>query len=201
MENFVKLPEPILRGKYSLEEILKRRKSVRKFTDKLLTLREISQILWATQGLRDEEGFRTAPSAGALYPLEVYLLSAKVENLEPGLYRYVPRDHKLAFELRGDLRKDLWRAALEQDCILEAPATVIISAIFERTTRKYGDRGIRYVFLDAGHAAQNLYLEATALDLGTVAVGAFYDEEVKRVLHLREKETPIYLMPVGKPER
>jgi SagB-type dehydrogenase family enzyme len=194
----IKLPEPERSGRYTLEEVLWKRRSVRAFRDEPLTLKEVSQLLWATQGLRDRRGYRTAPSAGAQYPLEIHLVVGKVEGLDPGSYRYLVEQHSLRMELEGDLRRALFKAALHQDFILDAPATIVISAIFERTTWRYGKRGIRYVYLNAGHAGQNLYLEATALDLGTVAVGAFHDDEIKRILQLKE-EDPIYLFHVGRP--
>ncbi|MDI6766895.1 MAG: SagB/ThcOx family dehydrogenase [Bacteroidota bacterium] len=196
--NIIKLPQPRLQSGTSIEEALWQRRSIREYSENPLTLSEISQLLWATQGITNREGFRTAPSAGALFPLEVYLVAGKVENLPHGIYKYHPKGNELALELDGDMRSDLCKAALEQDCILKSPASFIITAVFERVTIKYGNRGIIYVHIEAGHAAQNIHLQAEALKLGTVVVGAFYDEEVKKVLHLPDDEQPLCIMPIGR---
>jgi len=195
----IPLPAPRERGQYSLEEVLIKRRSVRSFRNKALTLEELSQLLFAAQGITEKRyGFRTAPSAGALYPLEVYVVVGKVEGIPEGVYHYLPREHALEMVLPGDKREDLFRSALYQEAIKEAPVTIVICAVYERTTRKYGERGIRYVHMEAGHAGQNIYLQAEALDLGTVAIGAFYDEAVARVLDLPRDVVPLYLFPVGK---
>jgi len=193
------LPQPSKRSETSIEETLSERRSVREYKDEPLTLQEISQILWAAQGITAPlRGGRTAPSAGALYPLEVYLIARKVDGVEPGVYRYLPEGHKLNRVLEGDVSDSLCGAALRQASIREAPVNLVIGALYERTTRKYGERGIRYVHLEAGHAAQNIYLQVQSLGLGTVVIGAFDDEEVKEVLNLPEEEIPLYIIPVGK---
>jgi len=142
---------------------------------------------------------RTAPSAGALYPLEIYLVAGKVEGLSAGIYKYIPDGHSLELMAEGDVRSDLANAALEQDFITDAPASIVFTAIFSRTTQKYGERGReRYVCTDLGHAAQNVYLQAYALEIGTCAVGAFTDKMVSMVMMLENKEEPLYIMPLGK---
>lgn len=198
----IKLPEPRYSGGISVEEAINRRRSVRDFTDEALTLAEVSQLLWACSGKTFDGttgASRAYPSAGGLYPLEVYLVAGDVERLEKGFYNYNWKDHSIRLVRSGDYQKDLSQAALDQRFVREAPICIIITALYERTGRIYGDRGIiRYVHMDSGHAAQNIYLEAVSLNLGAVAVGAFNDERVKRVLGL-EREEPLYIMPVGHP--
>jgi len=189
----IALPAPRLKGAMSLEETLAARRSVREFTEEKLTLEEISQLLWAAQGITAAWGGRTAPSAGALYPLEVYVATAD------GLYHYVPQGHKAIVESRADLRGALWRAGLSQDAIHQAPAVFVITAVYARTEKKYGGRAERYVKLEAGHAAQNLLLQAVALGLGGVPIGAFYDEQVQSTLSLPSDHEPLYLVPIGHP--
>lgn len=193
------LPEFSTDGDISLEKALKQRKSTRSFTSDPLTLDEAGQLLWAAQGInRPDRGYRTAPSAGALYPLEVFLAAGKVEGLEPGLYRYLPNNHQLTRIKTGDPRRDLYNQALRQSSVLYAPAVVVIAGIYERTTGRYGQRGRQYVHMEVGHAGQNIHLQAEALGLGTVVIGAFDDSGVQQVLGLSDNEVPMYLMPVGK---
>jgi SagB-type dehydrogenase family enzyme len=192
------LPEPGLVSEPSLEELLGERRSTRGFSDEALTLAEISQLLWATQGTTGPDGRRTAPSAGALYPLEIVLVAGEVEDLAKGIYRYRPRSHDLLAVTEGEVRDDLSAAALGQTWLSSAPAVVAIAAVYERTAGKYGDRAPRYVHIEVGCAAQNLYLQATAMGLGTVFVGAFYDEAVRKALALAPNERPLGLMPVGR---
>ncbi len=193
----VKLPEPKLKGEVSLEETLFQRRSIREYRDSPLQLDEISQLLWAAQGITDASGGRTAPSAGALYPLEIYLVAGNVDNMEEGVYKYVPESHELITIKKGEIREKLASAALGQTFIGDAAVIIVITAVYDRTTVKYGDRGIRYVHMEAGHAAQNVLLQATALDLGAVPVGAFYDDAVSQLLTIPDDETPLYLIPVG----
>jgi SagB-type dehydrogenase family enzyme len=192
------LPEPDLVSEPSLEEILGKRRSTRDFSEESLTLKEISQLLWAAQGTTSPDDRRTAPSAGALYPLEIVLVAGNVDGLAQGIYRYRPRKHDLLVVSKGDAREKLSAAALNQRWLSSAPAVVAIAAVFERTAGKYGDRAPRYVHMEAGCAAQNLYLQATAMGLGTVFVGAFHDEQVRKALALAQEERPLGLMPVGK---
>jgi SagB-type dehydrogenase family enzyme len=180
----------------SLEETLWKRRSVREFKGRGLTLAEIGQLLWAAQGM-SAAGYRTAPSAGALYPLEVFLVLGPTGEIPAGVYRYGVEGHELTLALEGDKRPELAQVALWQSAVLDAPAVVAFCGVFTRTTEKYGERGIRYVFMEVGHAAENLALQAVALGFGTVMVGAFRDSGVKRVLGLAPEEEPLYLVPVG----
>ncbi len=176
------------------------RRSVRSYTAAPLGLSEAAQLLWAAQGITDAAtGSRSAPSAGALYPLEVYLVADRVGGLAPGVYRYMPAAHALVRVLSSAPKEALFKAALSQQWVVDAPALLVLSGVFGRTTGKYGERGRRYVYLEAGHAAENVYLQATALGLGTVSVGAFDDQAVRRSLGMSASEEPIYLMPVGRP--
>ena len=194
----IMLPEPRHRSHVSVEEALRDRRSVRKYSSASLTLADIAQLLWSAQGVSGSRNRRTAPSAGALYPLELYLVAGNVVALPAGVYQYRPAQHALSRVAAGDKRDGLAKAALRQTSVRDAPAVIVITAVYERTTRKYGDRGQRYVHMEAGHAAQNFYLQAVPLGLGTVTVGAFSDGKVKQILDLPENEAPLYLMPVGK---
>jgi SagB-type dehydrogenase family enzyme len=190
----IDLPLPRLKGTLTLEESLFQRRSVREFTDQQLSLAEVGQLLWAAQGITNPSGFRTAPSAGALYPLEVYVITPEA------MYQYDPQGHRLIVHLRGDLRSELYTAALQQEPVLNAPAVFVITAVYQRTEQKYGtERSPRYVQLEAGHATQNLLLQAVALELGAVPIGAFYDDEVRTALSLPDDQQPLYLIPVGHP--
>ncbi|MFH2076696.1 MAG: SagB/ThcOx family dehydrogenase, partial [Pseudomonadota bacterium] len=150
----INLPSPAQKGKMSLEEALKKRESVRSFSSDPLTKEDLSQLLWAVQGITRNWGARTAPSAGALFPLEIYVV------LKEGFFRYSPKGHNLVRIMQQDLRNTLSKAALGQNCIGEAPAVFVIAAVYERTSRKYGNRAERYVKMEAGHAGQNLLLQA-----------------------------------------
>ena len=190
----VTLPSPRTTGPLSLEEALASRRSVRGFTGAELTSGEIGQLLWSAQGVTDAAGHRTAPSAGALYPLELDVVTAD------GLARYEPDGHRLAFRSLVDLRPALRLAALDQAAVEEAPVVIVISGVVERTAARYGvERAERYVALEAGHAAQNVLLEAVSLGLGAVPMGAFADQAVRQVLDLPDGESPLYLIPVGRP--
>ncbi len=156
------------------------------------------QSLWSAQGHTHADGFRTAPSAGALYPLEIYVVAGDVADLPAGVYRYQPREHNLVLVQRGDLRAPLASAALGQAWIRSAPAVLAIAGVYQRTARKYGKRGRRYVHIEVGHAAQNVYLQATTRGLATVLVGAFNDTEVQEVLGLPSDHAPLGLMPLGR---
>lgn len=183
----------------SIEQALLRRRSIRQFRNAPLALGDLGQLLWAAQGSTDRAGFRTSPSAGALYPLEVYAVAGNVRGLPAGLYHYIPRAHALRRIADWDKRQALSLAAYDQLSIAEAPAILALCAVYERVTGKYGERGLRYVHMEAGHTAQNVYLQAVSLELGTVVLGAFDDRDVKGVLSLSGRETPLYLMPIGKP--
>jgi len=199
----VLLPEPRLSGSVSVETALNRRRSVRDFRNTSISLRDASQLLWACTGRRIDgisRASRTYPSAGGLYPLSVYLVAGKVQSLREGIYRYIPEDHALELLKTGDYRQRLAQAAIGQVFIAEAPASIIITALYRKTERVYGKRGKeRYVPMDAGHAAENVYLQAVSLGMGTVAVGAFIDERVKSILEV--EEAPLYILPVGWPRK
>ena len=190
----IKLPRPLTKGRqYSLEETLAARRSVRDFTDEALTNVEISQLLWAAQGVTDDEGLRTAPSAGALYPLELYVA------MTMGFYKYDPARHELTLRSSENIKQALRDAALAQDAVAEAPAVFIITAVFTRMQRKYGRWAERYVLMEIGHAAQNLLLQAVALDLGGVPIAAFDEDQVSDAMRLPARESPLYLLAVGHP--
>jgi len=200
------LPSPNTDGKVSVEKAMAVRRSHRNFQDRELSAEQLSQILWAAYGITQPRtdraflrgGFRTAPSAGGLYPFEIYAVVGKVKGIKPGVYRYISQEHKIVMTIDKDVREELCAASLGQAMVKEAPLVVFYSAIFSRMTGKYGDRGReRYVCMDLGHSAQNIYLQAEALHLGTCAIGAFTDRRVIQVLQLPEEEEPLYLMPVG----
>ncbi|UGT91337.1 SagB/ThcOx family dehydrogenase [Mycobacterium ostraviense] len=193
----VQLPPVRLDSPVSLESAIQRRRSVREYADEPPSLDEVSQLLWAAQGITHENGYRTAPSAGGLHPLEIYLLAGAVNGLRPGIYKYLPSGHQLLEVSNQDQRDDLYLAALKQDPIRQAPIVIVFAAVYQRTQVKYGDRAPRYVHMEVGSAAQNVYLQATALDLGTVFIGAFLDDRVNAILGLAEDEQALCLMPVG----
>jgi len=195
----VTLPEPRRDSGVSLERTLAERRTVREFGPAALCLAELAQLAWAAQGVIAPSGRRTAPSAGALYPLEVYILAANVRDLAPGVYRYQPSLHRLAAVAEGDRRGELAEAAWGQRWIAQAPVILVIAAVERRTTGKYGQRGVRYAHMEAGHAAQNALLQAAALDLDAALVGAFTDSEVQAALGLPRDARPLYLVPVGRP--
>jgi SagB-type dehydrogenase family enzyme len=178
-----------------LDEALARRRSVREYTAEPVSDQAIARLMWAAQGITDPEGHRTAPSAGALYPLELYAVTAR------GLFHYEPREGRVSRVGTADIRPALARAALSQDAVRKAPLVLVFAAVHARTAAKYGVRAERYVNLEAGHAAQNVLLEATALGLGAVPVGAFDDDALARALSLPEEERPLYLVAVGHPRR
>lgn len=192
----IELPSPSLEGEIDLEQAIYQRRSIREFSDDPLTLEQISQLLWAAQGITDPmNNFRSSPSAGALYPMEIFLVVGKSEEMEPGVYQYSPEDHSLDRLKEEDIRGDLSRAALGQSAVAQAPVNIVITADYARTTGRYGSRGERYVHMEAGHIGQNIYLQAVALGLGTVAIGAFYDDDVASLLEI--EYNPLYIFPVG----
>jgi len=192
------LPEPKNTGSMSVEEALLERRSNRNYKDEALTLAEVSQLLWAAQGITHPGGYRTTPSAGALYPLEIYVVAGNVKGLPVGIYKYRPQGHELEMVAGGDVRADLCAAAIDQECIEDGAAVLVFAAVYERTTGKYGERGVRYVHIEAGHAAQNVYLQAVSLGLGTVIVGAFDNDGVERLMQMAGDEQVLCIMPVGR---
>lgn len=197
--NSITLPAVDRKGTLPLESALQQRRSIRELSSTSLSLAQLGQLLWAAQGITSDKGFRTAPSAGALYPLEAYLVAAAVKDLVAGIYHYDPRQHALHPLQSGDVRQSLAAAAMQQEVIQEAPAIIVITGIYARTAHEYGQRARRYVHLEAGHVTQNIYLQAVSLKLGTVYVGAFDDAAVQRVIGLPADHVPLALMPVGQP--
>lgn len=188
----VQLPQPRLKGAVSVEEAIQERRSVRSYSRKDISLEDVSQLLWACQGITDKRrGLRSSPSAGALYPLEVYVAKSD------GLFRYLSESHSLEVILDKDVRKELADAAHDQNYAADAAIDIIIAAVYGRITSKYGDRGIRYTDIEAGHAAQNVFLQASALGLCSVPIGAFNDPAVSKILKLPNDVTPLYILPVG----
>lgn len=195
----VELPAPAVDGDVSIERALEQRRSVRTFADRPIGLAQAGQLLWAAQGRTDPRGFRTAPSAGALYPLEAYLVAGRILGLEAGVYHYQGDRHRLERVAEGDRRRDLAAEALGQSAVADAAAVIALGAVHARTKRKYGGRAQRYVHMEAGHAAQNVLLQASALGLGAVPIGAFHDAGVHDTLDLATAVEPLYLLPVGQP--
>jgi SagB-type dehydrogenase family enzyme len=194
----IMLPKPKYNSDVSLEESLVKRRSVRDYTGELLSLEEVSQLLWAAQGTTSDRGGRTAPSAGALYPLEVYVIVGDVQYQAIGIYLYKPKKHEVVMIADKDVRQQLAGAALGQSSVKNGVIDRSFTAVYQRTTRKYGDRGIKYVHIETGHAAQNVCLQATAMGLGAVTIGAFNDQEVSKLMSLPKDEEPLYIIPVGK---
>lgn len=194
----IRLPEPRYDGTVSVEHALRMRRSVRSYKNERLALCEVSQIVWSAQGITSSRGFRIAPSAGALYPLELYVIAGNIQNLSPAIYKYIPPEHALLKIVSEDKRPELSQAALRQSSIRKAPAVLLFCAVYDRITAKYGQRGNRYVHMEVGHAAQNVCLQAIALGLNTVVIGAFRDAEVKAIAHLPANEQPLYFVPVGR---
>lgn len=210
--DFIKLPDPVHDGKLSLEKALSERRSIREYSEGSLSLAEISQLLWAAQGItqktektssiqRDEywrSRLRTAPSAGALYPIELYIAVGKVEGLSQGLYKYSPQQHAIIKITEGDKRNDISNAALKQSSIRNAAANIILFGNYNKTASKYGKRAKRYVQIEVGAVSQNIYLQASTLGLGTVFIGAFADDSLKSTLNAPEDEYPLGIMPIGR---
>lgn len=199
----VSLPVPSSRGTISIEEAIRTRRSIRSFSPRPLKLQEVSQLLWAAGG-ETVDGVtgptRSYPSAGGIYSLSILLAVGSVSGLAPGIYRYEWRENSLRLLRPGDHRAALSRAAYGQGCVARAPASIVIVGDIQQTAARYGERGEnRYISMDAGHSGQNVSLQAQALGLGSVIVGAFRDEEVQEVLGL-DRETPLYLIPVGQPQ-
>jgi len=199
----IKLNPPYLKG--GLRVLLESRFSCRDFQDKPLNLDEVTNILWAGAGKKYDSiasASRTAPSAGATHPLQLYILAGQngINKLKEGLYHYSIEEHSLTLVTGGDKRKELSDACLGQDFIKIAPVSLIITADFRRTTSRYGSRGQNYVYMEAGHASQNIYLAVTSLGLGTVEVGAFIDDKVSQALGIEKTHTPLLVMPIGYPQ-
>jgi SagB-type dehydrogenase family enzyme len=211
-QDLTRLPAPRQDGPVSVERALAHRRSARQYMSGALSMEEVAQLLWAAQGVTQPSdapagwpsdwqwlgGLRTAPSAGALYPLEVYMVAGSVEGLLPGVYRYAPNRHALEILRAGDHREALTEAALRQTQIRQAAVVIVLAGVYQRTSVKYGDRATRYVHMEAGAAGENLHLQAEALGLGTVFIGAFQDQAVKEALEMPGDHEPLLIMPVGR---
>ncbi len=192
----IDLPEHITDSDTSVEEALSARRSVRSFSNEAMSISEIGQILWAAQGITSHDGKRTAPSAGPTYPLEVYVSVRNVKDLDPGVYHYLPEKHRLERIYSGDFSDNLKSMAYSQQHIKDAAAVLIMTAVFERTEKVFGTDAEKYVYMEAGHAAQNVYLQCESLDVGTVVVGSFESDRIKTTFAL--DGDPLYLIPLGK---
>jgi SagB-type dehydrogenase family enzyme len=197
----IKLPPPIPKGKISIEEAISKRRSFRRFRAQPLSLAQLSQLLWSAQGITSTGGRRAVPSAGATYPLEIFVVIGEhgIQNLAAGMYHYDVGNHSLSLHMSGDLRQKLADTALGQSFIANCPVDMVVCALHPRTAYRYGRRGERYVHMEVGHVGQNVSLQAVALGLATVMVGAFKDEDVGKALKLEEQIKPLYIIPIGKP--
>jgi len=197
----ISLPKEFIKGNLTVFDSIKTRRSIREYSEKPITLKELSTLLFATQGITSTNGWekRAAPSAGALYPMETYIVVNNVDGLDKGLYHYIPDEHALEIIKLGDFGKDIRSIGLGQAPLEEAAVDFIWTAVFERTTKKYGERGIRYIHIEAGHISENLYLQANSMGIGVVAIGAFNDDAINKFLGVDgEKESVIYINAVGK---
>jgi len=210
MNKLFKLPEPSVKAPgASVEEAINRRQSVRRYSSAPLSLDEVSCVLWAAAGKRIDPAAdavsgasRTFPSAGAAYPLEFYLIAGNITGLKPAVYRYLSENHSLEMIIEGDRRQDVSAAALGQSSVKNAPACILISAVYARISGRYGQRGIeRYAPMEAGHSGENIYLISEAIGLGTVAVGAFDDEKLSAIMGFTDGERPLYIFPFGKKQK
>jgi len=195
----ISLPAPSEDGAMSVERAISSRRSRRSYSDSPITVEQLSQLLWSAQGVTDKmrNFFRAAPSAGALYPLDVYVVAGNVSGLQPGVYYYLHKEHSLKLHKSGDVSMELAHACLNQMFIAPAPALIVITVEYKRITKRYGERGIRYAHMEVGHIGQNLHLQAESLGLGTVVIGAFKDDEVSKVMSLPRQHEPMYIMPFG----
>lgn len=195
------LEKPIALSKSTLDDVLKKRKSVRDFSDEPISQNQLSYLLWASTGIQRKEygyEFRTTPSAGALYPIETYLVINKVEEINSGVYHYAIKDHALEQLKQGDFSVDIAKAALDQYMCKSACVVFIWTAVFNRCKCKYGQRAYRYIYLDAGHIAQNLALASTSLELGCCHIAALYDDEVNKIINVDgNEESVVYMSVVG----
>ncbi|MBW2604578.1 MAG: SagB/ThcOx family dehydrogenase [Deltaproteobacteria bacterium] len=199
-EHKMNLPRPITKGKISVEQAVKHRRTIRSYLSKPLSLEQLSQIFWAAQGITEDKGYkRSAPSAGALYPMDIYAVVGEngVKGLKAGIYHYDPRKHAALLITEGDFRKDVAKTALSQMWMARAPLNLVITSEYRRITSKYGSRGERYAMIEAGHVGQNIFLQAQALGLRAGIVGAFHDNDVIRVMKIKRSHEPLLILPVG----
>jgi len=196
----MRLPDPQYAEDVSLERAIRGRRTIRSYGGKALSLRQVSQLLWSAQGITEPGGLkRAAPSAGALYPMDIYAVvgAGCVEGLDTGIYHYKPEDHTISPLRQGDIRRDVADACLWQTWMAQAPLNLVITSEYGRITGKYGQRGIRYAMIEAGHIGQNIFLQAQALGLAAGIVGAFDDEKLIRVIGITKTHEPLLVMPVG----
>ena len=192
------LPEPSFRGTVSVEEALRRRRSTRAFLPAPLAVDQVGQLLWSAYGVTHQRGWRTTPSARECYPLEIALVASQVDGLDSGLFYYNGVHHSLSKGLGGDLRQALFETTFNQASVKEAPAVLVISAVYTRAEPEFGDSARDFVHMEVGHSGQNVHLQAEALGCGTVVIAAFSPREAARVLGLPDGQNPVYLMPVGR---
>lgn len=196
----IPLPKPSLDRKVSVEKAIKQRRTIRDFQERTLSLDHLSQLVWSAQGITDStRGRRAAASGGALYPLDIYVLTGEngVEKMEAGVYHYSPKEHSVLPIAKGDRRREIASASLSQMWMAKAPVIFVITVEYKRITGKYGERGVRYALIEVGHVGQNLFLQAEALGLGAGIVGAFNDSEVSKVVGVPAEHEPLLIMPVG----
>lgn len=200
--SIIKLPDPSLKGSVSVEEAINKRRSRRSFEKTPLAMEQLSQILWCAQGITNKKGERRAsPSAGATYPMTIYVVigDKTCGNITAGVYEYLPREHGLKLHIPGSINEALIKAVMNQAFVGQAPVALVCTANYARTTDRYGERGIMYVHMEAGHIGQNVHLQSEAMGLGTCMIGAFSDDAVSKLLKLDKNQKPLYIMPVGKP--
>lgn len=204
VETLKELPKPVKKGPLSVEEALQSISTERAFSSTAMELSKVGQILWAANGSPDVDAKTSAtksfiPSAGGLYPIEVFLVAGKkgINDLEAGVYHYKSKEHALKEIVKGDKRYELAMAALGQSWLTKAPACVIIAGVFGRTLVKYGKRGVKYVYIEAGSANQNIYLQTRSLNINTAVVGAFNDKSLHKVLNLPKQVKPILIVALG----
>lgn len=201
VKDYIALPKPKVKGFISVEEVLDKRRSIRQFLKTPLNIYELSQILWAAYGTNTKDGKKTTPSAGATYPLEIYIVAKNFEDLKEGLYKYISENHSLKVLKEGDFLNQLAETTYQPEMCKNAAALLVITSVNERTTSVYGQRGMRYIYMEAGHSAQNISLQGVALGIGSVLVGAFDDSKVSNALSLKRGEMPLYIIPIGKTDR
>lgn len=196
----MKLPQPRIHGGMPLVQALEARRSIRDYADEPLTLQDISQLLWSAQGVTEPEtGYRTTPSAGATFPLETYLVAGAVDGLEAGVYRYDPASHAIKQTAAGDIRAELAAACMNQGCVGNCAVGILFGTVEQRTADTYGELAHDFVMMEAGHAAQNISLQAVDLGLGAVAIGAIDAGKVKAMTGMGNEAEPVYMMVMGKP--
>ena len=196
----MRLPTPSFDGDVSLEKAIRVRRTVRSFNGEALSLDQLSQLLWSAQGITEQDGFkRAAPSAGALYPMDIYAVvgSGCVEGMDPGVYHYEPDGHSISLGRGEDARGDVAKVSLGQAWMAQAPLNLVITVEYRRITGKYGQRGMRYAMIEAGHIGQSIFLQAQAMGLAAGIVGAFEDDKLIRVIGIRENREPLLIMHVG----